>query len=136
MGQRFYLDEENLNEQLEKLDNNLGEMLEFAYLHEDMITTINTLMSDWAKGLDVFQKIQTEWDEMSDDDKKYYDEIDEWLDENGRWWLDEFYNMSDEDKKSFILRYRLTIATCLDSDSYDEETIKEEIEEYWEYEMV
>lgn len=136
MGQRFYLDEENLNEQLEKLDNNLGEMLEFAYLHEDMITTINTLMSDWTKGLDVFQKLQTEWDEMTDDDKKYYDEIDEWLDENGRWWLDEFYNMSDEEKKSFILRYRLTIATCLDSDSYDEEALKEEIEEYWEYEMV
>lgn len=62
--------------------------------------------------------------------------IDEWLDENGRWWLDEFYNMSDDDKKSFILRYRLTIATCLNSDSYDEEALKEEIEEYWEYEMV
>lgn len=136
MGQRFYLDEENLNEQLEKLDNNLGEMLEFAYLHEDMISTINTLMADWTKGLDVFQKLQTEWDEMSDDDKKYYDEIDEWLDENDRWWLDEFYNMSGEDKKAFILRYRLTIATCLDSDSYDEEALKEEIEEFWEYEMV
>ena len=49
MPQRFYFDENDLNGTVEKLSNNLNDMLDFAYLHEDMVNTIDELMSDWVK---------------------------------------------------------------------------------------
>ncbi len=49
MGQEFYLDEKDLNGQFTRLNTNLNEMLEFAYIHEDMVNTIDELVNDWAK---------------------------------------------------------------------------------------
>jgi hypothetical protein len=137
MPQRFYLDEENLDQQLEKLDTNLFHMLDFAYLHEDMVNTIEELMSDWAQeNLNTYQKFLQEWEEMSDDEKQYYEDINEYLMECGRWWIEDFSNLSDDDKKMFIRRYRLTISACLHSGTYDHGSLKESIEESWQYEMV
>ena len=48
MPQRFYFDEKDLDGTVNKLDRNLMEMLDFAYLHEDMVNTIEQLMSDWG----------------------------------------------------------------------------------------
>ena len=134
MPQRFYLDEENLDQQLEKLDTNLFHMLDFAYLHEDMVNTIEELMSDWVKeNLNTYQKLLQEWEEMSDDKRQYYEDINEYLMEYGRWWIEDFSNLSDDDKKMFILRYRLTIAVCLHSGTYNYESLKESIEESWQH---
>lgn len=137
MPQRFYLDKQNLDEQLEKIDSNLFQMLDFAYLHEDMVNTIEELMSDWAKeNLNTYQTIIQEWEEMSEEEKEYFDDIDEYMmSELGRWWIEDFNKLSDEDKKTFILRYRLTIATCLFTSTYDMDSIKESIEESWQHEM-
>ena len=55
MGQRFYIDENDLNGQFDRLDRNLMEMLEFAYLHEDMVNTIEQLMSEW--GVEKFKRL-------------------------------------------------------------------------------
>lgn len=136
MPQRFYLDEENLDLQLQKIDNNLFEMLDFAYLHEDMVNTIEELMSEWAKeNLNTYQNILEEWNNMPEDKKQYYEDIDEYLMEDGRWWISDFESLSDEDKKTFILRYRLTIATCLFTNTYDMDSIRESIEENWQYQI-
>lgn len=137
MPQRFYLDTENLNQQFEKIDINLYQMLDFAYLHEDTVNTIESLMSDWAKeNLNSYQSIVEDWEKMSEDDKEYFDDIDEYMmSEMGRWWMQDFNNLSDEDKKMIILRYRLTIAICLHSNTYGEE-LMQEIEQAWQYEMV
>jgi hypothetical protein len=137
MPQRFYINEQNLDEQLQKLDENLFQMLDFAYLHEDMINTIESLMSEWGKeNLNSYTQILQKWEQMSDEDKSYYYDIDEYLSEDGRWWMESFNNLSDEDKQMFIRRYRLTIASCLHSNTYDYESLKESIEESWQYEMV
>jgi hypothetical protein len=132
MPQRFYLDKENLDTELEKVDTNLFQMLDLAYLHEDMVNTIETLMSEWCKeNLNTYQNIEKEFSELSDDDKKYYSDIDEYLSDMGRWWIESFSQLSDDDKETFIQRYRLTIACCLHTNTYDEETIKETIEDSW-----
>lgn len=137
MGQRFYLDEENLNEQFDKIDINLYQMLEFAYLHEDMVNTIEELMSEWGKeSLSSYQTILQEWEQMTEKEKEFYEDINEYLMESGRWWIEDFSNLSDDDKKMLIRRYRLTIATCLNSNTYDMESLKESIEDSWQYEMV
>ena len=49
MGQQFYLDENDLNGEFERFNANLYEMMEFAYIHEDMVNTIEELVNDWAK---------------------------------------------------------------------------------------
>jgi hypothetical protein len=132
MPQRFYLDKENLDKELEKIDNNLFDMLDLAYLHEDMVNTIESLMSDWCKeNLNILETLQTEFDELPEDTKKYYSDFDEYLSDSGRWWMESFNQLNDQEKENFIQRYRLTIACCLHSNTYDEETIKETIEESW-----
>lgn len=132
MPQHFYLDKENLDKELEKIDNNLYEMLDLAYLHEDMVNTIESLMSDWCKENlnNILEALQTEFDELPEDTKKYYSDFDEYLSED-RWWIESFGQLNDVEKERFIERYRLTIACCLHSNTYDEETIKESIEESW-----
>lgn len=136
MPQRFYLDEQNLTEQFNKLDSNLYDMLEFAYLHEDMVSTIENLMSNWAKNnLKSFQSIEKEWNQLSDKDKEFYEDVDEFaISDFGRWWS-ELDDLSDEEIKLLILRYRLTISNCLFSDTYDEDSILENIESDWQHEV-
>lgn len=132
MPQRYYLDSENLDLELEKIDNNLYQMLDLAYLHEDMVNTIESLMSDWCKeNLNIFEKLQAKFDGLSEDTKQYYSDFDEYLSESGRWWIESFDSLGIDEKESFIQRYRLTIACCLHSNTYDEESIKESIEESW-----
>ena len=132
MPQRFYLDKENLDSQLERLDTNLYQMLEFAYLHEDMLNTINDLMSDWAQeNLNSFNDIQKEWEELSDDDHNMYEDFNEFLYEFGRWWI-ETDKLNDDEKINLIERYRITISSCLFSDTYSYETIKEDIDQYFQ----
>ena len=130
MGQKFYLDKYDLNGQLERLDTNLNQMLEFAYLHEAMVSTIESLMSEWCKeNLNTLEALQQKFDELPEDTKNFYGDFDEYLSVYGRWWMETFNQLSNEDKEKFIQRYRLTIACCLSSDTYDEETIKENIEQ-------
>ena len=138
MGQRFYIDENDLNGQLDRLDRNLMEMLEFAYLHEDMVNTIEQLMSEWGvENLSGYQQLRDEYDALSEEDKEYYDEFEDFLFEAGRWWIGEFDNLEDvNEKKNFIERYRLTIVCGLHSDTYDVDKIREEIEGAWEHIMV
>lgn len=134
MGQRFYIDENDLSGQFNRLDRNLMEMLEFAYLHEDMVNTIEQLMSEWGENnLNGYQELKDEFDALPEDQKDYYDEFEDYLFEMGRWWISEFDNLDDENKKNFIERYRLTIVCCLHSDTYDVEKIREEIEGAWEH---
>lgn len=129
MPQRFYLDENDLIGQLERLDKNLYTMLEFAYLHEDMITTIEDLMSEWGSdNLQYFSEIKKEWEELSDDDKDKYEEFGQFLYEFGRWWI-ETDKLTQEEIIKLINRYQITIATALHSDTYCYETIKENIEQ-------
>ena len=45
--------------------------------------------------------------------------------------LETFKQLSNEDKEIFLLRYNVTIACCLNSNTYNEETIKESIEDSW-----
>lgn len=132
MPQRFYLDRENLDAQLEKLDTNLYQMLEFAYLHEDMVNTINDLMSEWAQeNLNSFKEIEKEWGELSDQDRHMYENINEFLFDLGRWWI-ETDKLNDDEKINLIERYRITISSCLFSDTYSYETIKEDIDQYFQ----
>ena len=49
MPQEIYMNESDLNGTLTKLDENLFGMLDFAYLHEDKVNTINELISEWCK---------------------------------------------------------------------------------------
>ena len=135
MGQRFYIDESNLEGQLEKLDENLWGMLEFAYIHEDMTNTIDGLMGDWFKEEhpEVYDSIEDEYNNLDESDKEFYEDIDEWLMESGRWWMDEFTKLDDEGKKQFIQRYRLTISTCLHSNTYNDEELRSNIDESWEF---
>jgi hypothetical protein len=133
MPQRFYFDETDLNGTLEKMDRNLMDMLDFAYLHEDMVNTIEELMSDWGKeNLPSYSEIIEEYENMDEEQKKWYDDVDEYLSEFGRWWIESFDKLDDEMKKNFIHRYRMTIATCLHSDTYMYETLMEEVNESYE----
>ena len=100
MGQRFYIDENDLNGQLDRLDRNLMEMLEFAYLHEDMVNTVEQLMSEWGvENLSGYQQLRDEYDALSEEDKEYYDEFEDFLFEAGRWWIGEFDNLEDDNEK-------------------------------------
>ena len=49
MAQSFYLNESDLKGQLTKLNDTLSNMLEFAFLHEDMVSTIESLMTEWLQ---------------------------------------------------------------------------------------
>ena len=70
MPQRFYYDENDLDGTINKLDRNLMEMLDFAYLHEDMVNTIEELMSDWGKeNLPTYAGIIEEYENMDEDQK-------------------------------------------------------------------
>jgi len=134
MPQRFYLNETDLNGTLEKMDRNLMEMLDFAYLHEDMVNTIEELMSDWAKeNLPSYSEIIKEYENMNEEEKDFFDDIDDYISsELGRWWIESFDNLDDEMKKNVIHRYRLTIATCLHSNTYMYEDLMNEINESYE----
>lgn len=133
MPQRFYFDETDLNGTLEKMDRNLMEMLDFAYLHEDMVNTIESLMSDWGKeNLPSYSEIIEEYENMDEEQKKWYDDVDEYLSEFGRWWIELFDKLDDEMKKNFIHRYRMTIATCLHSNTYMYEDLMNEVNESYE----
>ena len=135
MGQRFYIDESDLNGQLTKLDENLWGMLDFAYIHEDMVNTIDVLMGNWFKDdhYGIYESLMEEYENLDDVEKRYYEDMNEWLMESGRWWFDEFTKLDDNNKGLFIERYRLTISICLHSDTYDEETLKSTIEKSWEH---
>ncbi len=70
MPQRFYIDESDLNGQLTKLDENLFGMLDFAYLHEDMVNTIEELMSEWGKvNIATFNSRVQEFNDLPEDQK-------------------------------------------------------------------
>ena len=72
MPQRFYYDENDLDGTVNKLDRNLMEMLDFAYLHEDMVNTIEALMSDWGKeNIPTYSNIIEEYENMPEDQKQW-----------------------------------------------------------------
>ena len=135
MPQRFYIDESDLDGQLKRLDENLWGMLDFAYLHEDMTITIESLMGEWFQEAfpDRYKSLTEEYNNLEESEKEFYDDIDEWLMDFGRWWMEEFENLDDDNKKLFIERYRLTIASGLHSDTYNEETLMEQINDSWKY---
>lgn len=134
MPQRFYFDENDLDGTLNKLDRNLMEMLDFAYLHEDMVNTIESLMSDWGKeNIPSYSEIIEEYENMEEEQKQWYDDVDEYLSEYGRWWIEEFDKLDDKGKTNFIQVYRLTIATCLHSDTYNYEDLQTEINDSLQY---
>ena len=132
MPQYYNPDKENLDSELEKMDTNLYQMLEQGLLHEDMLSTIESLISECCKeNLNTYETLKKEFEELSVDDKKYYADIDEYIQQMGRWWIETFKQLSNEDKEIFLLRYNVTIACCLNSNTYNEETIKESIEDSW-----
>ena len=132
MPQYYNPDKENLDSELEKMDTNLYQMLEQGRLHEDMLSTIESLISEWCKeNLNTYETLKKEFEELSVDDKKYYADIDEYIQQMGRWWIETFKQLSNEDKETFLQRYNVTIACCLNSNTYNEETIKESIEDSW-----
>jgi len=133
MPQRFYFDENDLNGTVEKLSNNLNDMLDFAYIHEDMVNTIDELMSDWGKeNLPTYSQYLDEYENLSEDQQQWYDDIDEYLSESGRWWMESFTDLTDEMKLQFIHRYRMTIAICLHSDTYMYEDLMNEVNEAYD----
>jgi hypothetical protein len=135
MGQQFYLDENNLNGQFKRLNTNLIEMMEFAYIHEDMVNMIEELVNEWAKDnlTQEYQKLLACWDEMSDDEKSMYKDAEDFIQMDcTRWWVDSFPDLEVELKKKFIERFRLTVGVCMSSNTYDYETIKDNIDKYWE----
>ena len=134
MGQQFYLDENYLNGQFERLNANLYEMMEFAYIHEDMVNTIEELVNEWAEDNLIleYQKLLGYWDEMSEDEKSMYKDAEDFIQMDcTRWWVDSFPDLEIELKKKFIERFRLTVGVCMSSITLDCETIKENIEKYW-----
>ncbi len=97
-----------------------------------MLSTIESLISEWCKeNLNTYQTLKKEFEELSDDDKKYFADIDEYIQQMGRWWIETFDQLTNEDKETFLQRYNVTIACCLNSNTYNEETIKESIEDSW-----
>lgn len=135
MGQHFYLDENDLNGQFERLNANLYEMMEFAYIHEDMVSTIEALVDEWAKDnlTKEYQKLLGYWDEMSEGEKSGYKDAEDFIQMDcTRWWVDSFPDLEVELKKKFIERFRLTVGVCMRSNTYNYETIKDTIDKYWE----
>tara|TARA_B110000259_G_scaffold49287_1_gene57661 strand:- start:987 stop:1391 length:405 start_codon:yes stop_codon:yes gene_type:complete len=133
MPQSFNLNESDLKGQLTKLNDTLSNMLEFAFLHEDMVTTIESLMTEWAikvfrDKLDTFKK---NYDSLPKSEKEIYSDFDEFMYDHSLWWLDQD---SDENLKMVIKRFRLTIGVCLYSSSYNEDSLKEKIESNWDHE--
>jgi hypothetical protein len=134
MGQQFYLDENDLNGQFERLNANLYEMMEFAYIHEDMVNTIEELVNEWAKDnlTQEYQKLLGYWDEMSEDEKSSYSDAEDFIQMDcTRWWVDSFPDLEVELKKKFIERFRLAVGVCMSSNTYDYESIKINIEKHW-----
>jgi hypothetical protein len=134
MGQQFYLDENNLNGQFERLNANLYEMMEFAYIHEDIVNTIEELVNEWAKDnlTQEYQKLIAYWNEMSEDEKSSYSDAEDFIQMDcTRWWVDSFPDLDVELKKKFIERFRLTVGVCMSSSTFDYDTIKGNIEKYW-----
>ena len=132
MPQRFYLDQRDLKGQLTRLDDTLSNMLEFAFLHEDMVSTIESLMNEWSvevfpNKLDEFKK---DYDSLPESEKGFYPDFDEFMYDHSLWWLDQ---ESDKNLKMVIERLRLTIGVCLHSSTYDEDSLKEKIESNWDY---
>ena len=133
MPQSFNLNESDLKGQLTKLNDTLSNMLEFAFLHEDMVSTIESLMTEWATKvfrdkLDTFKK---NYDSLPKSKKEIYSDFDEFLYDHRLWWLDQD---SDENLKMVIKRFRLTIGVCLYSSSYNIDSLKEKIESNWDHE--
>jgi len=109
-------------------------MMEFAYIHEDMVNTIEELVNEWAKDnlTQEYQKLIVYWDEMSEDEKTSYSDVEDFIQiDCTRWWVDSFPDLEVELKKKFIERFRLTVGVCMSSITFDYETIKERIEKYW-----
>jgi hypothetical protein len=134
MAQQFYLDENDLNSQFDRLKANLYEMMEFAYIHEDMVNTIEELVNEWAKdNLTLeYQKLLGYWDEMSEDEKSSYSDAEDFIQMDcTRWWVDSFPDLEVELKKKFIERFRLTVGVSMSSNTFDYDTIKGNIEKYW-----
>jgi hypothetical protein len=113
MPQHFYLDESGLDDQLMRLNRNLSEMLEFAYIHEDMVSTIEMFMVDWARIYlpDLCKELSLHDDLSISSIVDCSSEIDEQL------------------KIKLIKRYRATVFVCLHSDTYDYDTIEERLKE-------
>ena len=108
--------------------------MEFAYIHEDMVNTIEELVNEWAKDnlTQEYQKLIVYWDEMSEDEKTSYSDVEDFIQiDCTRWWVDSFPDLEVELKKKFIERFRLTVGVCMSSITFDYETIKESIEKYW-----
>ena len=134
MGQKFYLDEKDLNGQFTRLNTNLNEMLEFAYIHEDMVNMIDELVNDWAKEnlTQEYQKLLESWDEMSEEEKSEYTDAEDFIQMDcTRWWADSFPDLEFDLKKNLIQRFRLTVALCMSSNTYSSDKIKESIERSW-----
>ena len=134
MGQRFYLDENDLDGQFDRLNNNLFEMLDFAYIHEDMVNTIEELIGEWAKGElhKQYRDLLDIWQNMEEDEKLMYEDGDAYIRmDNSRWWSESFNDLEINIKKIFIERYRLTIALCMFSNTYDYEILQKSIETSW-----
>ncbi len=132
MPQRYSPDKENLELELEKMDTNLYQMVEQGLMHEETLMTIESLFSEWSKkNLNAYQNLEREFEELSKEDRKYYEDIDEYIQEKGRWWIEIFNQLTSEEKVSFLHRYNLTISCCLNSDTSDEETINDSIETGW-----
>jgi hypothetical protein len=134
MGQQFFLDENNLNGQFERLNANLYEMMEFAYIHEDTVNTIEELVNEWAKDnlTQEYHKLIGYWDEMSEDEKSSYSDAEDFIQMDcTRWWVDSFPDLEVELKKKFIERFRLTVGVSMSSNTFDYDTIKGNIEKYW-----
>ena len=135
MGTHFYLDENDLNGQFTRLNNNLNEMMEFAYIHEDMVNTIEELVNDWAKEnlTKEYQKVLVSWDEISEKEKAEYTDVEDYIQNyHSRWWVYSFPDLEVDLKKKFIQRFRLTVILCMRSSTYDSKKIKESIEKDWE----
>ena len=132
MPQYYNPDKENLDSELDKMNTNLYQMLDQGLLHEDMVSTIEFLISEWCKeNLNTYKTLKKEFDDLSEDDKKYYADFDEYVQQMGRWWIDTFHQLTNQDKETFLQRCNVTIACCLNSHTYNEQTIKETIEESW-----
>ena len=65
MPQYYNPDKENLDSELEKMDTNLYQMLEQGLLHEDMLSTIESLISEWCKeNLNTYETLKKEFEEL------------------------------------------------------------------------
>lgn len=133
MGQYIDITRENVQEQFDKLDSWLNDTVwKWAFLHEDMQNTIENCMCRWFKETEnefYLQKVK-EFEESEDKDD--YDDMEEWLFSNygSRWWVDIMYEGDDLDKYELLWRYRNTIMSALNSNTYNEDEIYDDIDEY------